>query len=195
MHRLARFAAILSLLVAAHAEAGITIHFEGTAANAAAVERMTDIAVARAERNGWRSQRIGDGQVATLDAITLKMLEEAQGSKELSDLRGVVVYPDDLSEPLYLVFASKLRTKNFVKTQFAGPAVHVQLVELLEALKPQFADLDVDDEGEYWSTHDRARLEKHLGAATAAMAAFRAQTPDAHGPVKRPDGRILDIVR
>jgi hypothetical protein len=66
---------------------------------------------ARAGQNGWRFQRIGEGEVATLDSVTLKMLEDVQGTKELTDVRGIVVYPDAMCEPLYLVFGSKRRTR------------------------------------------------------------------------------------
>ena len=195
MARCARVAAWLWLLAGANAWAGITLHFEGTAANAGAVARVVDTVAAQAERRGWRYQRVGGGEVATLDATTLRLLQAAQGAEDLDDLRGIVVYPHEMSEPLYLVFGSKLRTKNFVKTQFAGADVHIALIELLEAVKPLFADLEVDDEGEYWSTHDRARLDQRLAAAASAMGALHAKMPDARGPVKRPDGRIVDLVR
>jgi hypothetical protein len=192
---LAATAGMLAVALACAAHAGITIHFEGTAASEAAVQRIAAIATRKAAQNGWRVQPIGEGEVATLDSVTLRMLEEVQGSKELADVRGVVVYPHAMCEPLYLVFGSKRRTKNYVKTQFAGADVHVKVIELMEALKPQFAELDVDDEGEYWQTHDRAKLERHLSASLAAMDALRVNTAGARGPVKRPDGRILDIVR
>jgi hypothetical protein len=40
-----------------------------------------------------------------------------------------------------------------VKTQFAGPETHVWIVGLLKYLKEHFmADLEVDDEGDYWET-------------------------------------------
>jgi len=196
MHRLLHAAAGLLLMAAAcTARAGITVHFEGTAASDAAVSRIVQVAARKAEQNGWRFQRIGEGEVATLDSVTLKMLENVQGTKELTDVRGIVVYPHAMCEPLYLVFGSKRRTKNYVKTQFAGADVHVKVIELIEALKPQFAELDVDDEGEYWPTHDRAKLERHLSSSLAAMDALRVNTAGARGPVKRPDGRILDIVR
>ena len=181
--------------IACVAHAGITIHFEGTAANDAAVRKIVDTTAERAEKRGWRYQRIGAGEVATLDGVTLRMIDEAEGSKAPADVRGIVVYPHEMSEPLYLVFGPKRRTKNFVKTQFAGADVHVGLVELLESLKPLFAELEVDDEGEYWSTHDRAKLERHLSSALAAMDALRIKTAGARGRLPRADGRILDIVR
>jgi hypothetical protein len=60
---------------------------------------------------------------------------------------------------------------------------------------PLFTDLDVDDEGQYWKSHDRARLDRHLEAASSALDALHAQSPQARGPVKRADGRIQDIVQ
>jgi hypothetical protein len=181
--------------VASLARAGITIHFEGAVASDAGVQKVVDGAAARAQRNGWRVQRVGAGEVATLDSVTLKAMEEIEGTNVPGEWRGVVLYPHEMCEPLYLVFGAKRKTKNHVKTQFAGADVHVKVVELLEALKPMFAELELDDEGEYASTHDRAKLERHLAAARAAMDGLRVNTPGARGPVKRPDGRILDIVR
>jgi len=61
--------------------------------------RDVQVAARKAEQNGWRFQRIGDGEVATLDSVTLKMLEDVQGTKELTDVRGIVVYPDAMCEP------------------------------------------------------------------------------------------------
>ena len=191
-----RIAAAVGLwLAASHALAGITIHFEGRAADAAAVERILETASAAAAENGWPFRRVVDGEVGELDPGTVKMIEEAEGSGAPAPVRGIVIYPHAMSEPLYIVFGPKSRTKNFVKTQFAGAATHVKVVELLERVAPLFTDLDVDDEGQYWGSHDRARLDRHLEAASSALDTIHAQSPQARGPVKRPDGRIQDIVR
>ncbi|MCK6692591.1 MAG: hypothetical protein L6Q97_10870 [Thermoanaerobaculia bacterium] len=54
-----------------------------------------------------------------------------------------------------------------VKTQFAGPDVHIALVKLLKYLEKKYLDaVEVTDEGDYWETEDRARLEKNFDTLT-----------------------------
>lgn len=54
-----------------------------------------------------------------------------------------------------------------VKTQFAGPDVHIALVKLLKYLENKYLDaVEVTDEGDYWETEDRARLEKNFATLT-----------------------------
>lgn len=54
-----------------------------------------------------------------------------------------------------------------VKTQFAGPDVHIALVKLLRYLENKYLDaVEVTDEGDYWETEDRARLEKNFATLT-----------------------------
>ncbi len=47
-----------------------------------------------------------------------------------------------------------------IKTQFLSPDIHIWIVGLLKYLQRQyFANLEVDDEGGFWETGDRAALE------------------------------------
>lgn len=61
-------------------------------------------------------------------------------------------------------------TYQWTKTQFAGADVHITLIKLLKYLQKKYMpDLDVKDEGEYWETEDRAKLERNLGIIDAAI--------------------------
>lgn len=95
-------------------------------------------------------------------------------------LRGIVFQPpecdtvillfDDTGRLINPVFAegedygeinnlNNLRTQLFVKTQFASPALHIQLVHLFEYMATKyFRDFKVLDEGEYWETRDASLL-------------------------------------
>ena len=99
-----------------------------------------------------------------------------------------------MSEPLYLVFGTSGRIQNFVKTQFAGVETHIKIVELLEQVRPLFTRLELEDEGGYAQTKDRQRLAREMEDVDIMIAKIKRDRPDAQGPVKRPDGRILDLV-
>jgi len=82
-----------------------------------------------------------------------------------------------------------------VKTQFAPVDIHLAVIELLKLIEPCFSDLTVVDEGEYFESGDVDRLLAHLDNCFQTMEQFLAEHPSARGPVRRSDGRILDIVR
>jgi len=174
--------------------AGITIHFKGSVVDDASVEKIADAACMEAQKNSWQCKPVAGEEIARLDGITAKSIARIENSTDLSKVKGVVVLMHEMSEPLYLVFGPSRRIDNFVKTQFAGATVHVHAVELLQKLKPFFATLEVMDEGGYWETKDRSKLEQELEAVQTMMANIKSKRTDVQGPVKRADGRILDLV-
>ncbi len=147
-----------------------------------------------AHKHSWECSPVIGEEIAQLDSITARSISELENSTELGKVRGVVVLMHEMSEPLYLVFGPSRRIDNFVKTQFAGADVHVHAIELLQAVKPYFATLEVLDEGGYWETKSRAKLEQELMAVQTMMANIQSKRADVRGPVKRPDGRILDLL-
>lgn len=174
--------------------AGVTIHFKGTVADDASVQKVTDAACAEAQKNSWQCKPVLGDEIAQLDGITAKSISKLENSVDFNGVKGVVVLMNEMSEPLYLVFGPSRRIENFVKTQFAGADVHIQAVELLQRIKPFFATLEVIDEGGYWDTKDRSKLEKELAGVDAMMSKIKSERSNVQGPVKRPDGRILDLV-
>lgn len=117
------------------------------------------------------------------------------------DVKGISLMPAEC-EPLFLTFLPdgslcsplKLMVYNPVnddlmievihtKTQFAGPDIHVTLMELLHYLKDKyFSMLKVDDEGMYWGKWDKEILMKQfakyniiLEIVTDALSDFKAK--------------------
>ncbi len=182
------------LLVSSNAIAGVTIHFKGQLESSVAVEQVASAACAVAKAHSWRCEPVSDPKSQALDHITLQSLQELDGSASLSNANGVVIYPAEMSEPLYLVFGAKHKLDNFIKTQFSGPDAHIGVIDIFDAIKPFFLALEVIDEGRYWETRDRALLEEDMTSVSAQIEAIKLQRPDVSGPIKRPDGRILDLV-
>lgn len=180
----------LGLFVSAHASAGVTIHFEGQLEDAGSVGDVTRVACEAAKARAWTCTAITGPDDPLVDGITRDFLAKASGRPA----SGVVIQPPGMSEPLFLVFDERGRVANFIKTQFAGPEVHIGVVELLDAVKPHFARLDVEDEGRFWETRDRALLEEDMASVRAQIEGIKATRPDVDGPVKTAGGRILDLV-
>ena len=183
----------MAVVCAAPAFAGVTIYFQGSVKDSASIEKIAKAACAEAEKNRWRCHRLFGDEIERLDIVSVKMLLEIEPSKDISRARGVVVYIHEMADPLYLVFGPSLKTSNYIKTQFAGAGVHIQVIELLEKISPFFIALGARDEGEYWETRDRAKLEKALSDAAASIA--KAKRPGFRSPVRQPDGRILDFAQ
>lgn len=180
----------LTIVSISPADAGVTIHFKGAVENERAVAVIVDAARRFSAANGWRYELIGPGNPCR-DPITLKTAEEYPGK---DDIRGIVLYPDAMSEPLYLVFAGNDLVDNFIKTQFAGMEVHIKVIELLHRIEPRFQHLDIEDEGEYWNTGNRQKLQEQIGATDRMIATIMASQPGMRGPFRTPEGRMIDLV-
>jgi len=63
-------------------------------------------------------------------------------------------------EPLTFDPDAKGKVDDWVKTQYAGPEVHIQISDFLSRIGTFFAKLKVDDDTEYWSTRNREDLER-----------------------------------
>jgi len=111
--------------------------------------------------------------------------ESGDGKVKQVPLRGVVFTPPEcetvsltftptwrLSSAMNLMAADLFSDPEWVysvhvKTQFAGPDVHIALVKLLKYLEKKYLDdVEVNDEGDYWETADRALLEKNFDTLT-----------------------------
>ena len=182
------------LLFSTNAAAGVTIHFDGQLPNAAAIEKVTSAACSVAKSHSWRCESVSDAKNPALDQITLNSLKEGDSTASPAAANGVIIYPAAMSEPVYLVFSGKNATHNFVKTQFAGADTHIEIIELFDTIKPLFTKLDIQDEGRYWETRNRGFLEEDMKSVAAQIEAIKLSHPNVGGPVKRPDGRILDLV-
>ena len=186
-----RFVVMLALFIAwvGQAQAGVTIHYEGRAKSPAAVNNALSLLTARARVLGWRAEDASGKNVSLTRVIDEKDVPYH------GPVRGVVLWPGQNSEPLYVQFDSALFVQDFVKTQFAGPDVHIKVIELLRQLKPFFVDFKVEDEGEYWETNDRQQLEKHIDKVNSLIQEMKGKTPGLKGPITLPNGRIVDLMR
>src|SRR5262245_1067510 len=167
--------------------AGVTVHYQGKAKDAAAVAKVLAAARSVASEHSWEVRE------ASVTNASVPRVVAGKERPYQGPLTGVAIYPHPMCEPIYIRFGTDLFMRDYVKTQFAGPDVHVEVVGLLRKLKPLLADLQVQDEGEYWETGDRAKLATHIATVNAMIESIRKSRPGAKGPVKIGD-RIIDLM-
>jgi hypothetical protein len=167
---------------------GVTIHFEGRLRSSESLDQLVKAARRAAEDLGWPSKTIEEER-----AHLARVLDE-QDWDYVGPTSGIEFLPHEDSEPLRLEFDSDLYIQEFIKTQFAGPDIHVKVVGMIRQLESYFETLSVDDEGEYWDSNDRTLLEQHLRTCDEQLARLLRDTPGARGPVRLPSGRLADFV-
>ncbi len=157
---------------------GVSIHYRGRLNDTALLSTLCDELGDIADSMGWPSVSLDDDWSTPPDAVP-KSCGEVQG---YLGLRGVQITPHPDSEPLVLFFDANGYIRSPItmlmildgtlqpetawvamKTQFAGPDIHVLVVGLLKYLKKRYiANLEVSDESEYWESGDRRKLEKDM---------------------------------
>ena len=158
---------------------GVTIHYRGRLNDIGALPSLIDEVKDIATTMGWPFTVLDDDWsqpcTATLRAGAVQPTIDGN-----LGLKGIQIHPHEECEPLALFFDKDgyLRSPMtmllildgtlkadkasvFIKTQFAGPDVHVWVIGFLKYLKKRhIANLKVMDEGRYWETGDRAELER-----------------------------------
>jgi len=167
---------------------GVTIHFEGKLRTRRDLDLLIASAQAGAEKLGWPHRPIAE------DRAHLARVRGEEDWDYVGPTTGIELLPHDRSDPLRFEFDSDLYVQEFIKTQFAGPHVHSQVVELLRSLEPRFETLSVEDEGDFWSTGDKDALQEHFSAFERALAEHLRENPGAQGPVRLPSGRWVDVI-
>lgn len=149
---------------------GITIHYSGRLKEAeilpALIDEIKDIAMA----NQW-----GFHVFETIIPSDKFGLEEYN-----NDIYGILFSPPN-SEPVWFTFLSNGRmcmctsleffgnsdnTQDkeflyylFTKTQFAGPVIHKQVINILKYISNKYLlDFKLTDEGKFWDTNDEEKL-------------------------------------
>jgi hypothetical protein len=69
----------------------------------------------------------------------------------------IQAHPD--REPLTFAPDDKGKVDDWVKTQYAGADVHIQISDFLARIGVFFTNLKVDDDTEHWTTRNRESLE------------------------------------
>jgi hypothetical protein len=165
---------------------GVTIHYEGKLSDRESLQQCLRIASDFAASHQWTSELI------EREEARLPRFFNEERFEYFGPTRGINVYPHENCEPVTLEFDRNLFLQDFTKTQFAGAEIHIRVIELLRAIEPCFASLEIFDEGEYWESSDRAQLETHLKANAEALTRRIAGHPSAKVMVKTADGKIVD---
>lgn len=149
---------------------GVTIHYSGSLSNAAQAQSLLQEASAFATKMQWG-----------IEAETMPH-------------RRLTIFPHPDCEPLILDPDDNGLVENWVKTQFSGPEIHIQIVDFLSRIAPYFASLTVEDEAEYWETRDRQVLERHMNQINDVIRDMQQENPASRIQVREATGRIVDLI-
>ena len=166
---------------------GVTIHFEGRLRDESAYRAVLDTVTQFAKQHQWPSRPITETET------TLKRVRAEVDWDYVGPTKGVELIPHVDSEPFRLEFDDRLYIQEFIKTQFAPIEVHIAVCELLSSLKPYFAELTVEDEGEYFTTTKLDVLVGHRDRIFKVLEDIRAKNPAVRILVRFGNGRIFDF--
>lgn len=170
---------------------GVTIHFEGALKDELAFDHLLASVQALAQSSTWLTERI-EPAVKKLQRVRRETEEDWD---YVGPVRGLILYVHEDCDPVRLEFDENLYVQEFVKTQFAGTAIHVNVIEILRSIECFFEKLYVNDEGEYWDTANLRELSKHIENCRVAIERELQKDPEARIKVRTPEGRIMDLVR
>ena len=146
----------------------ITIHYSGSIENPSRIDDFSAELADIADSMQWPCHHIDTAADCAKDdrarpstdlkGIILELHPDCESLAFLFDIRGLLRSPT-------LLLCEPFDTDNYiwVKTQFAGPEVHMTIVKLLKYLqKTYMPGLSVTDEGCYWETGDKSLLHQKL---------------------------------
>jgi hypothetical protein len=167
---------------------GITIHYSGTLDDLRVLPDLLTAARHFCFQRRWKYIDVDDRILGTVERWVPSDDEQFHTQESPIDdtLRGIIAQPHPESESVWFTFNQSGELcfympkpepghywENkflFTKTQFAPLDVHISICEFLQLIRDKyFPSLRVVDEGEYWETHDPARLARNLGKLTAIM--------------------------
>lgn len=153
---------------------GITIHYAGRVASEESISALYKAAVAIAQEFKWRGS-----------------IPPSESQREM----GLVFLPHNDCEPLKLCFTRTRRFSDFCKTQYAGPLVHVQVLQFFDRLSHHFSKLIVYDETEEFETNrDIGLLQEVFSRELEYIKQGLVEHPGTQMQVRLPNGRIADLV-
>ena len=166
---------------------GVTIHFEGRLKTTADLDKVINLGQEFAKRKATDTIKLDSKK---------KLLQRVKDEKDWDyegEVKGIQFQPHENSDPIVLEFDSDLYLQDFCKTQFAGVATHIEVVEFLRDIEPFFDSLTVFDEGEFWDTNDINILEQKFEDFVDAFDKAIKENPKLKGPF-RVEGRIVDLL-
>lgn len=166
---------------------GVTIHFEGKVNGATAYSLLLDEIREFAASHAWPIDEIPRAN------RSLKRIRDEKNWDYSGPTFGLLLSPHPACDPLRFEFDDDFYIQEFVKTQFAGPQIHITIIELLRRIQPFFDLLKITDEGDYWDASDESVLEQHIDRCNEVLRDLLAKNPNAKGPIRLPDGRIADF--
>lgn len=174
---------------------GLSLHYKGSLTDKRQlnplVEELEDIA----NSLQWKARVFDEPWDQKPDA---RLEQDSMGKNQIVGnlgLKGITLYPHPECEPIYFCFsASGVMTSPVqvalsaadgypvtptwisVKTQFAGPNIHVAIIKLLRYLSGKYLhDLEVEDEGGYWATGDYEEMVRRMGFLQEGIEALARQ--------------------
>lgn len=167
---------------------GVTIHFEGQLWSEEAYRELIELVSSISTDEGWRTKAIESKEV------TLLRVRDEQNWDYTGPVKGVLVSLHEDCDPVRFEFDRNLYIQEFTKTQFAGPEIHLKVLDLLKTVRPFFLELKVQDEGEYWETGDLRVLAAQIERSRKVIEEELRKSPRGKMKVKTPEGRILDLI-
>jgi hypothetical protein len=153
---------------------GITIHYAGRLRKASDLAEFLALAEELAGKRQWDFQRFHDSH-------------ERHGTE-------FVCYPDPDCEPLRFEFSQRGRFSGWVKSQFAGPETHIEVIGFLREIQPHLGKFGVQDEGEYWETKNEETLRWHIAKINELIQEIVDKDPTIRARVRMPDGLMIDCI-
>ena len=118
---------------------GVTVHFSGRLKSEDAFDSVMIIAKDFAEGYG-----LSYALYEETDKLLLRVKDEKDWDYQ-GPVKGMRIELAESAEPVLLEFDENLIIQEYCKTQFAGAEVHLQLIDLLKSIKPEFENMVVDD--------------------------------------------------
>jgi phage pi2 protein 07 len=153
---------------------GVTIYYAGRLRAASDLEELIKQAEEFAVKQQW-------------------LFERLQDSIEVP-AKGFVIYPHPDCEPFRFEFSPRLKVSGFVKTQFAGAEIHIQIIGFLKQIRPLFVRFAATDDGEYWHTESIVTLNWHIEEVNRLIRDASEKNPSIRTKVRLPDGLMIDIL-
>ncbi len=154
---------------------GVTIHYAGQLIEPGRLPSLLDFVKNYAESRKWEFRVIPESDPA--------------------NPRGFVLLPHPNCEPVRFEFGARFRFESWVKTQFAGPQTHIEIIRLLRQIQPLVGRLGVRDEGEFWKSGSEQKLREHMDTINQVIADLASKNPKVRTQVREPDGRITDLIQ